>query len=202
MIPPHRHRTTRTVSSRLSLPRFPHRFLESKPLQHNRLEQTSPASLLTQNCVHVARMMISAKMSFARTLDSAYRPQQGSHQNSFNFACHWQRTTSSTTFEFDTLSALIENKYLIAQRMGLEITSAVLSTTDAFRKSPRYVFALRPRNLSEGRNTAVTTATPVWVKPLSKTKTFPDTSVTFHRFIATQVATSPLEEIEELKAKN
>ena len=37
-------------------------------------------------------------------------------------------------------------------------------------------------------------------KPLSKAKTFHDTIVTFLRFIAAQTATSPLEEIEELKA--
>ena len=90
----------------------------------------------------------------------------------------------------------------IAQRINPDITRAVLSTTDAFRKGPRYVFALMPRNLGEGTNTAVTTATSVWVKPLSEAKTFHDTIVIFFRFIAAQTATSPLEEIEELKAGN
>ena len=90
----------------------------------------------------------------------------------------------------------------IAQGINPDITQAVLSTTDAFRKGPRYVFALMPRNLGEGTNTAVTTATSVWVKPLSEAKTFHDTIATFFRFIAAQTATSPLEEIEELKAGN
>ena len=90
----------------------------------------------------------------------------------------------------------------IAQGINPDITRAVLSTTDAFRKGPRYVFALMPRNLREGTNTAVTAATSVWVKPLSEAKTFHDTIVIFFRFIAAQTATSPLEEIEELKAGN
>ena len=86
--------------------------------------------------------------------------------------------------------------------MNLDMTRAVLSTTDAFRKGPRYVFALMPRSLGEGKNTAVTTAMSVWIKPLSEAKTFHDTIVTFFRFIAAQTATSPLEEIEELEARN
>ena len=59
------------------------------------------------------------------------------------------------------------------QGINPDITQAVLSTTDAFRKGPRYVFALMPRNLGEGTNTAVTTVTSVWVKPLSEAKNFP-----------------------------
>ena len=90
----------------------------------------------------------------------------------------------------------------IAQGINPDVTRAVLSTTDAFRKSPRYVFALMPRNLGEETNTAFTTATSVWVKALSEAKAFHDTIVTFLRFIAAQTATSPLEEIEELKAGN
>ena len=90
----------------------------------------------------------------------------------------------------------------IAQGINPDITLAVLSTTDAFRKGPRYVCALMPRILGEGTNAAVTTATSVWVKPLSEAKTFHDTSVTFFRFIAAQTATSPLKEIDELKAGN
>ena len=86
--------------------------------------------------------------------------------------------------------------------MNPGITRAVLSTTDAFRKVHVLFSRSCQRNLGEGTNTAVTTATPVWVKPLSEAKTVHDTIVAFLRFIAAQTATSPLEEIEELKAGN
>ena len=64
--------------------------------------------------------------------------------------------------------------------MTVQKRPEVLSTTDTFG--------------NDRTNTAVTTASSVWVKPLSEEKTFHDTIVTFFQFVAAQTASSPQEE--------
>ena len=96
-----RHRATRTVSSRLSPPRSPRCFLESKPLLYNRREQTNLATLSPETlCTRGANDDL---VHLCTTV-----PSQSTHQKIVLLSVrkrHRQRTTPSTTSEFDTLGA-------------------------------------------------------------------------------------------------
>ena len=99
-----RHRFTRTVGSRLSLPTSPRCFLESKPLLHNRREEANLAAPLIKNivCTRGASDDLCTN-EFYTNVHLCITVQTSS--NFCMWKRHRQRTSSSTTSEFDTLGA-------------------------------------------------------------------------------------------------